>query len=270
MTSARPTTPTGTLARTLANAFFGALVVLSAQVLLPATGLADDKAQTVIVSPKERAAMEEIVHQYILDHPEVILESIRRLRAREEKADQDRVKNALAAHSKALVADPDSPVGGNPEGDVTIVEFFDYRCGFCKRVLPVLEEVVKTDGKVRVVYKEFPILGEQSTLAAKAALGAWRLDKGKYEAFHFALMHNRGALSEETVMKLAKESGYDPAKVRAAMAAPGIEQALNRNYQLAAALNIQGTPAFIIGDQLAPGAMDLEQFRKLIARARGR
>lgn len=270
MTFARPTDRNGKPARFFGTALFAAAMALAAQLVFATPGSADDKAQTSMMSPKDRAAMEEVIRDYILKHPEVILESIRQMRAREEKEAHERSKEALGSHMQALTDNPDDPTGGNPKGDVTIVQFFDYHCGFCKRVLPVLEEVMKTDPNVRVVYKEFPILGEQSVTAAKAALAAWAIDKTKYAALHHALMNSRGDLTEDKVIRLAKESGYDPAAVRKGMAAPQIEKILNRNYELATALNINGTPAFVIGNHLVPGAIDLDNFRKLIAQARKR
>ncbi len=155
---------------------------------------------------------------------------------------------------------------GNPDGDVTIVEFFDYQCGYCKTMAGPMRDLVKTDGKVRWVLKEFPILGPESMVAARASLAAHR--QGKYETFHFTLMGLRGRLSEAAIWQAAAEAGLDIARLRQDMADPAIEALINTNYQLAQALQIEGTPAFAIGGTLVPGAAPKEHLSELVRRAR--
>ena len=216
----------------------------------------------------EQGRLEETIHKYLLEHPDVVLEVLDILQTRRDSARAERGKASIAAHHEALVNDPSSPVGGNPEGDVTLVEFFDYQCTYCKRVIGSVMTVIEDDPGLRVVYKEFPILGPASVIAARAALASRKQDPGKYLAFHKALMASRGRLSESTVMAIAAEVGFDAALLKSDMALPEIQQTIERNLALARALGISGTPSFVIGDRLVPGAIDLDTLRQLIAQAR--
>lgn len=216
----------------------------------------------------DRAAIEAIVREYILAHPDVILDSLRAYEAARQAEEQKSAAAALAASRAAIERDPTAPVAGNPDGNVTVVEFFDYQCGYCKRVLPVMQELLKSDPNVRYVFKEFPILGPESVTAARAALAVWNTERDKYLAFHAALMGARGGLSEERILETAKGVGLDPAKLRTAMADPAIEERIQRNLEIGRKINVNGTPAFLIGGRLVPGAIDLEAMRRQIAQAR--
>ena len=149
---------------------------------------------------------------------------------------------------------------------MTIVEFFDYRCPYCKQVLPSLQALLKEDQKLRFLYKEMPVLGPQSVTAAHAALAAER--QGKYEAFHNAMMATKGQITDETVYKVAGSVGLDLERLKQDMSAPEIGQALKTNLALADALNIRGTPGFIVGNHIVPGAIDLDALRNMVAEAR--
>jgi protein-disulfide isomerase len=173
---------------------------------------------------------------------------------------------ALTSRDKEILWDPDSPVGGNPDGDVTLVEFADYNCAYCRRIAPTLVEAEAADPQLRIVYKEIPILGSDSVFAAKAALAARQ--QGKYVDFHRALMNVRGVAAEGLVFAMATKVGLDVEKLKTDMEAPQIEAAIDRNIALARALGINGTPSFVIGDQIVSGAIDLEAMQRLIARAR--
>ncbi|MBY0431661.1 MAG: DsbA family protein, partial [Rhodospirillales bacterium] len=162
--------------------------------------------------------------------------------------------------------DPDSVALGNPQGDVTVVEFFDYRCTYCKVVRPALVELLKADGKVKLVYKEFPILGRDSVLASKAALAA--RNQKKYEEFHDGLMRLRGPINEQAVMTLASELGLNLEKMKKDMEAPEIATALKRNVELARALNVNGTPAWVLGDRVVSGALDPNTMKSMIEQSR--
>jgi protein-disulfide isomerase len=217
-------------------------------------------------SADQQRAIEKIVREYLVGHPEVLMEA---LQAAEEKmnAEQEgRSKAALAERRKEIFEDPADPVGGNPKGDVTIVEFFDYRCPYCKQVHPSIVELIGSDKQVRFVYKEFPVLGKDSVFAGRAALAAAR--QGRYERFHDALMGLKGQLGEETVLKTAAGVGLDVDRLNADMAAPEIDRALKANIKLAEALEIHGTPGFVIGDEIVPGAVSLETLKQLIDAAR--
>jgi len=221
------------------------------------------------LSASQKLEIEKLVHKYILEHPEVIIETIDRMQAREELAKKERAKHTLAASKDMLLNNPDDPIGGNPEGDVTVVEFFDYRCGYCKRVFPSVMKIINDDKNVRYVYKEFPILGPESVVASKAALAAWRLDKTKYHDFHSAMMGGKGSLTKEKVFKMAGDAGLNIVALASEMESPEVERTLRNNYELAKSLNINGTPAFVIGNELIPGAVDLGTLKRLITEARG-
>ncbi|MBI3708349.1 MAG: DsbA family protein [Proteobacteria bacterium] len=219
-------------------------------------------------SSRPQDEFERRVRAYLLDNPEVIVEAMQRLQARQRAAELDETQMLLEAHAEEVFRDPASPVGGNPEGDVTLVEFFDYNCPYCRRVAPVMAEVEAADPRLRVVYKEFPILGPNSLFAAKAALAAD--GQGKYVAFHRALMQTQGAAAEPTVLKLAAEIGLDVARLRNDMERPEIQASIERNLALAQALRINGTPGFVIGDGIIRGAADLTTLQAQIREARKR
>ncbi|MBV8536870.1 MAG: DsbA family protein [Alphaproteobacteria bacterium] len=228
-----------------------------AQQSMPATGT---------MSPEQVQAIEKIVHDYLLRNPQVILDAVEQLeQARNDEA-QAAAKTALAAHRDDVLHDPTSPVAGNPDGDVTIVEFFDYRCPYCKQVEPSLAQLRQDDRKLRFVYKEFPILGPDSVIASHAALAARK--QNKYQQLHDALMAARGHLDEETIFTIAADAGLDVQRLKADMKSPDIESVISRNMALAHVLNINGTPGFIVGDQLVPGAVGLDDLKKIVAEAR--
>ena len=218
---------------------------------------------------QQKLAFENLIREYLLRNPEVIVEAMQTLRSREKAETRNRQEKTLAHMKKDIYEDPSAPVGGNPKGDVTVVEFFDYNCGYCKKVHPTVVELLKSDGNIRYVFKEFPILGNSSVIAARIALAAWNLDKSKYSDFHTALMQTRGGLSESKILRLAQKSGYDEAMLKIAMKDPKIEASIRKNHAIAQALNITGTPAFIIGNQIIPGAISAETMKKIISEIRG-
>lgn len=237
-------------------ALAGALISVAAPAAWAATDLA----------PAQREAIEGIIHDYLLHNPDVLLEA---LRGAEEKLNHEadlKAAKVLNDRQSEIFDDRATPVAGNPRGDVTIVEFFDYRCPYCKQVLPSLQTLLKEDHNLRFVFKELPVLGPPSVTAAHAALAAQR--QGKYEAFHNAMMATKGQITDETVYKVAGSVGLDVDRLKQDMSAPEIEQALKANLALADALNIHGTPGFIIGKHIVPGAIDLDALRNMIADAR--
>jgi protein-disulfide isomerase len=220
------------------------------------------------LSDEQTRAIEQVVRDYILKNPETIVESLRGYEEKHRQAADEQAEKAIAVNRDALVSDPTSPIAGNPNGNVTIVEFFDYRCGYCKKVVPSVQELLKTDKNVRLVFKEFPILGPDSVTASRAALAAWKIAPDKYLPLHLALMESRGEMNEARVLETAKKVGVDTDKLKAAMADPAIKATLDRNMDLARTLHVNGTPAFIIGNQLVPGAIDLGNLREMVAAAR--
>jgi protein-disulfide isomerase len=240
--------------------------------LLSLAGLLAPPAGSVSAAEALSAAQQElieaVVREYILKNPEVIVESLRGYEDKQRQTTEADAKKAIATNRDALEKNPTSPVAGNPQGDVTIVEFFDYRCGYCKKVLPSVQELLKTDKNVRMVFKEFPILGPDSVLAARTALAVWKIAPAKYLPFHSALMESRGEMNEGRMREIAKKVGLDLEKLEAAKSDPEINATIERNHELARALQINGTPAFIVGGRLVPGAVDIATLRELVEAAR--
>lgn len=218
-------------------------------------------------SPAEAAKIQKIVRDYLREHPEIIIDALQEYQHRQETQKVDKTRQTIAAMADELLHDPTSPVAGNPNGDLSIVEFFDYRCPYCKAVALDLAKAVAADGKVRLVYKEFPILGPASLTAAKAALAAVRQEK--YLAFHDKLFAFKGNLDDAAIYTIASDLGLDVVRLKADMEKPEIKGIIDRSYRLADKLNIQGTPAFIIGSELLPGAASFDDLIAAFKRARG-
>ncbi|MEH6402964.1 MAG: DsbA family protein [Sneathiella sp.] len=225
-------------------------------------------ARDLNFSKTEDGNFGEKVRAYLLSNPQVIREAIEVLTATEQRDKADRSALALSAAQKDLEDDGYSFVAGNPNGDVTIVEFFDYRCGYCKKSFPDLMKTVEEDGNVRLVLKEFPILGEQSVLAAQAVMASQL--QGKYEPFHKILMQARGGLTLDRINEYAAQVGIDTARLGADMKSDEIRNNIRQTYTLANALGITGTPAFVIGGRLASGAIPPRQMKMMIAEARAK
>lgn len=214
---------------------------------------------------QDRATIEKIVHEYILQHPEVIAQAANLYQDHERAAQKARVKEAITANLTDLQKDPSSPATG-AAGGVTIVEFFDYHCGYCRRVEPTIEKLLADHPDIKFVFKEFPILGPQSLTAAKASLAAYK--QGGYLKFHQALMTLPGSISMDTVEQLAAKQGLNVAKLKSDMESPEVQSTLARNSELAHQIGVSATPTFVIGTELVPGAMGAAAFEKLIAQAK--
>ena len=213
-----------------------------------------------------REALQKEIHDYILSHPEIVYQALERLQEQQVKQQKVRRETVITELKKRIETDSMIPVSGNQQGDVTIIEFFDYNCGYCKSVVDILSTRMAADGQLRVAFIEFPILGKASVYAARVALAAAK--QGRYEAFHFALMRNRGRLNREVVRSHAEQIGLDWAQVERDIKTPEITQAIERNQALAQNLGISGTPVFIIGDELVPGAITEITLKSLISKAR--
>ena len=205
------------------------------------------------------------IERYVRAHPEVIEQSLQAMEAKREAEQKERQKGALKTKQYELLHDPMSPVSGNPKGEVTLIEFYDYRCGFCKKADSAVTELQKVDPRVRVVYKDFPILGEPSELAAKAALASQA--QGKHQAFHEALLASHTDMTKESILKIATKTGLNAKRLAADMADPKWQAVIAKNRALARELGISGTPGFIVGNELVPGWLDLNGLKDLIARA---
>ncbi len=220
------------------------------------------QAAAQISTPVDQERIERIIHDYLLEHPEVVIEALQAAQVKQKQEQEVASRAAIAAKRKELLEDSAAPTGGNPKGDVTLVEFFDYRCPYCKQVRPSIEALLKQDPNLRIVYKEWPILGPPSVFAAHVAFAA--LKQGKYERFHSAMMATKGEITEDVILKVATGAGLDVTRVKIDMAAPEIDQAIKRNYDLADALGIRGTPGFVIGETLIPGAVDIQTLKQRI------
>jgi protein-disulfide isomerase len=205
------------------------------------------------------------VRDYLLREPEIVYQALQELQRRETAAEEMRRKEALASNRDTLFRHAATPVGGNPDGDVTLVEFFDYRCAYCRRVIPSMQALLNEDRNLRVVFKELPVLGPDSVRAARAALASHNQDG--YVPFHFVLM-TADDLSMAGIRAAAAAAGLDPDQLEADMDSPEVLAAIEANYALANELGIEGTPAFVVGDQLIPGAVDKVRLEQLIREAR--
>jgi protein-disulfide isomerase len=224
------------------------------------------QAQTATFTPEQRAQIVQIVRDALKNDPSILREAVTALQADDAAREAADTKARIAADSKELLAQPGDPVAGNPAGDVTIVEFYDPRCPYCRRMMPTIDSLLKQDHGVRLVYKDIPVLGPASTTEARAILAAQ--NQGGYLKMQAALMSDPNEPSESMIRQTAKSVGLDPAKLAADMGTPAISAKLKQNLALAHDLKVDGTPVFIIGDQLIPGAIDEANLKTLIAATR--
>jgi protein-disulfide isomerase len=231
--------------------------------LIATAARADDPAA---FTPAQRAEIVSILRQALKSDPSILRDAVAALQADEAAR---RARNATATIERlgpALTATPGDPVAGNPHGDVTLVEFYDLRCPYCRRMLPVLDALIRSDPKLRVVYKDIPILGASSVLGAKAVLAAQR--QGGYLRLHNALMQGGTQITETSLQAAAQAAGLDWARLQRDMADPAIEARINANLDLAHELDVDGTPVFVIGKQLLPGAAELADLQDAVKAAR--
>ena len=229
---------------------------------LCAAGLGLAVAQPAAAEDFSREEIETIIYDYLMDHPEVILEAVNRLQERQQAEEAERQRQNLVGLRDDIVDGASTMVAGNPDGDVTLVEFFDYRCGYCKRVAPAILTLAEQDPGLRFAMMEFPILGEESVYASRAALAAAKQDM--YWEMHAAMIQFTGSFNEATIRAIAADVGLDVDRLMIDMRSPEIQSVIDRNYELAQALGINGTPAFIVGDTVVPGAVSLEALRDLV------
>ena len=233
---------------------------LAAALALPAS------AQTL--ENLDRQTLREEIRAYLMENPEVIFEAIQVLEQKRAVAGREADRQLVIENAEVLHNDGYSYVAGNPDGDVTVVEFLDYRCGYCKRAHPEVKELLSRDPNIRLVVKEFPILGPDSVKAGKMALAALQVDRSKYGALSDALMGYRGNLTEQVAYRLADEVGYDIAALKEAAATTEIDDQLNQNYQIARTLGLEGTPAFVIGTEIIRGYLPVDEMLAAVNEAR--
>lgn len=235
--------------------------------LSPAEAQVKTVPATDAVTTEQRETIEKIVKEYLLKNPTVIRDAMQALQAQEEKEKRELAAKTMKKLKSEIYADADSPVIGNPRGDVAIVVFFDYNCGYCRKSLTELQGLLDRDPMLRVIYKEFPILGPQSQVAATAALAAKR--QGQYIAFNKALLEADGA-GDAMIKGVSDKLKLNYAKLQQDMSDPKVGLEIERNIKLAAALDINGTPAYIVGDQIIPGAIDMTSLATMIAAERAK
>ena len=219
-------------------------------------------------SKAQRSDIERIVHNYLIAHPEVLQEAMAELEKRQTAAETEKHKAAVKAHAKALFSSPDQVVLGNPNGNVTFVEFFDYNCGYCKRAMSDMLTLLKTDPKLKVVLKEFPVLGPGSVEAARVAVAVRMQAPKKYLEFHTKLLGGRGHADGARALAVAKEVGLDMARLEKDMKSPEVQKTLQLDFKLAEALGLNGTPSYVIGDNVVVGAIGLKGLQEKINTAR--
>ena len=244
---------------------FPLLLSACAALAVVSSGCSTTANETRNVPALSQDLTDAAIERYIRTHPEVIVQSLQALEAKREAALREHQKAALATKQHELLHDPTSPVSGNPKGEITLVEFYDYRCGYCRKAAQAVTDLQKEDPRVRVVYKDFPILGEPSELAAKAALASQA--QGKHQAFHEALLASHADMTKEEILKIAAGVGLDANRLEADMANPQWQAVIEKNRALAQDLGISGTPGFIVGNELVPGLLDLTGLKELITRA---
>lgn len=243
-----------------------------AAAMMSSTAIAD----TASISPAQKVQIEQIIHDYLVSSPEVLMEASQALQAKQQLAQQSEAKSAITQNVSDLLNEKVA-VDGNPKGDVTVVEFFDYQCGHCKKMKPVIAEVLLKNKNVRVVYKEFPIFGKTSELASRAALAAGM--QGKYMAMHDALLQLDKPVTKELVDETAKSLGLNAAKFQSDMDSKAITDELEGNRKLAEKMHLMGTPAFVVlatpagvfkaGSETAfiPGGTSAEALQALVTKA---
>lgn len=222
------------------------------------------------MSEAERAAFQAEVKAYLLENPEVLVEAMDVLQSRQDAAAADRDLEMMAANKDKIFNDGVSWVGGNLDGDITVVEFVDYRCGYCRKAHDEVAELVKSDGNIRFVLKEFPILGEDSITSSKFAISVLQLHGNEsYKQVHDALIALRGSPDADTLARLAADLGLDPAPILARMDAPEVAAVIEANHALGKTMDVSGTPTFVVDQTMVRGYVPLDGMRQIVAGQRG-
>jgi protein-disulfide isomerase len=241
-----------------------------APALVAAALVAPAPASAQSFSEQQRSEIQKIIREYLLANPDVLEEVSAELNKRQAVAEAAKQVSAVKKHSDALFNSPRGVVVGNREGDVNFVEFFDYNCGYCKRAMNDMMDLMKADPKVRVVLKEFPVLGQSSVEAAQVGVAVRMQDPSgkKYLDFHQKLLNSRGQIDKAKAVSAAKESGLDMARLEKDMASPEVKATLEENFRMAEDIGLNGTPSYVIGQQVVVGAVGLDQLKEKIATAR--
>ncbi len=243
---------------------------LAAIVFALALGVAPRAVSADEFSTGQRGQIEQIVKSYLLSHPEVLEEVSAELSKRQAAAEAEKHQSAIAENANAIFGSPRGVTLGNKDGDVSFVEFFDYNCGYCKRAMSDMLDIMKSDGKLKVVLKEFPVLGPGSVEAAQVAVAVRMQDPSgkKYLDFHQKLLGGKGQADKARAMAAAKEAGLDMARIEKDFASPEVRATLDENFKLAEAMGMNGTPSYVIGKQVVVGAVGIDTLREKVGVAR--
>jgi len=238
------------------------LVAAAMLLALPAAALAEAQK----FSSEQRSEIEGIVKEYLLAHPEVLQDVMAELEKRQQAAEDEKHRSAVEENRKVLFSSPHQVVLGNPQGNFTMVEFFDYNCGFCRRALADMLDLLKTDPNLKFVLKEFPVLGEGSVDAARVAVAVRMQDTTgkKYIEFHQKLLGGRGQADKARALAVAKDVGFDMARLEKDMASDEVKKTIDENMKLADALGVSGTPSYVVGNDVVVGAVGLDALRDKI------
>lgn len=221
------------------------------------------------MSDAERAAFQAEVRRYLMENPKVIMEAVAVLEQQEQAQQQNSDRTLVKDHAATLFSDAASWTGGNAAGDITVVEFVDYRCGYCRKAHAEVAELVNSDGNIRFVLKEFPILGDQSVLASRFAVAVLQVaGPENYKTVHDALFAFRGDITEESLARIATDLGLDAAAIAARMTSPEVEKVIADNHALAKTMAISGTPTFVVDQSMLRGYLPLDEMRKIVAAER--
>ncbi|WP_417727589.1 DsbA family protein [Roseovarius sp.] len=216
------------------------------------------------LSETDRALLRAEIRAYLLENPEVIMEAVAVLEQREAQGQAQADSDLVKVNAEALFNDPNSWVGGNPEGDLTLVEFMDYRCGYCRRAFDDIKGLLAADGNIRFIIKEFPILGEESLLASRFAIATRQVAGDEaYKTVHDALMSYSGTMNETGFTRLADTLGLDATKIVAEMNSDAVTQVIAANHALGQRMKITGTPSFVMGDQMLRGYLPQDAMQEI-------
>ncbi len=244
--------------------------VLSAAAALLMTASSAAAFDISEMSPAERDVFREEIRNYLLDNPEVIMEAVRVLEERQQQAQAVAEQDFIAANADAIFNDGFSWVGGNPDGNVTVVEFIDYRCGFCRRAAPEVEKLLANDDNIRLVMKEFPILGDDSVVMSRFAIATHQIAGDEaYKLVHDVLLQTNGDVGEGRLRRIATDLDLDADAILAQMGSPDVTEIIAQNRALAQSLSIQGTPSFIVGDEILRGFLPADQMSVIVSEKRG-
>jgi protein-disulfide isomerase len=223
-------------------------------------------AQAETFSADQRQEIEAVIKAYLVQHPEVLQEAMTELEKRQQAAEAEKHRTAVQENKATLLSSPHQVVLGNPQGNVTMVEFFDYNCGFCKRALSDMLTLLKTDPNLKFVLKEFPVLGEGSVEAAQVAVAARMQDTTgkKYIEFHQKLLGGRGPADKVRALAVARDVGFDIARIERDMTSDEVKKTIDENMKLADAIGVSGTPSYVVGDEVVIGAVGLDALREKI------